>query len=233
MKNAPRLIPSAFMACVATLATERVVCAQRLDSPDSSGWFIRAGAVARFNVNASLGSIPPASGTGIYDDGYVLPDKGGTASGKTWNWGYKGTNQVVGPVLDMNRFNAVPSIGEQDVKAGNPLLGGEIIGGYNFTQFEMGRRTARLGFEVGLGYSGFSENLNHSASGTASHTTDRYGMGGIVPPIAPYFGTAQGPGPLINLNPIPGSSTLVQDFPGGTSTAFAHESADGNVGGSR
>ena len=80
------------------------------------------------------------------------------------------------------------------------------------------KKNARLGFEVGAGYLTFSENMSSAASGTASHTTAGYAIGGILPPIAPYAGTAQGPGPLINLNP--GGSTEVQDNPGGTTTSL-------------
>jgi hypothetical protein len=219
MKHAPRRFRSAFRALVVSgLATQGVVRAQDLDVQETSGWFVRVGGVARFNVKASIRAVPPATGTGIYDDGYVLPDSGGAASGTTWNWGYNAANQIEGDQLVLKRFNDVPSFGQQDVNVSDPLLGGEITGGFQFSQFQWGKKQARFGFEVGAGYTTFSEGMAFTAAGTASHTTGSYGIGGILPPMAPYAGTATGPGPLISLNPS--SSTLVQDTPGGTTTSF-------------
>jgi hypothetical protein len=219
MNHAPRRFRSAFRAIIATgLTAPGAVRAQDLDVADTSGWFVRAGAVARFNIKASISTVLPARGPGIYDDGFALPDSGGTASGTTWNWGYNAASQIEGDQLVLKRFNDVPSFSQQDVNVSNPLLGGEIVSGYQFSQFQLGKKTARFGFEVGAGYLTFSEDMSFAGSGTASHTTSGYAIGGILPPIAPYAGTAAGPGPLISLNP--GGSTVVQDNPGGTTTSF-------------
>jgi hypothetical protein len=219
MKHAPRRFRSAFRAFVVSgLATQGAVRAQDLDVADTSGWFVRLSAVARFNVKASISAIPPATGPGIYDDGFVLPDNGGTASGTTWNWGYNAANQIAGDQLVLKRFNDVPSFGQQDVNVRNPLLEGEIIGGYQFSQFQIKKKTARFGLEMGASYSTFSDDMSFVSTGSASQTTATYGIGGILPPVAPYAGTATGPGPLINLNP--GSSTVVGDNPGGSTSSF-------------
>jgi hypothetical protein len=219
MKYAPRRFRSAFRAVVVSgLAAQGAVRAQDLDVADTSGWFVRAGAVARFNIKASISTILPATGPGVYDDGYVQPDNGGTASGTTWNWGYNAASQIEGDQLVLKRFTDLPSFSKQDVNVSNPLLGGELVSGYQFSQFQVGKKTARFGFEVGAGYVSFSEGMGFAASGTASQTTAGYAIGGILPPVAPYAGTAAGPGPLISLNP--GSSTTVQDNPGGTTTSL-------------
>jgi hypothetical protein len=219
MKHAPRRFRSAFRAVVVSgLAAQGAVRAQDLDVADTSGWFVRAGAVARFNIKASISTVLPATGPGIYDDGYVQPDSGGTASGTTWNWGYNAASQIEGDQLVLKRFNDLPSLSQQDVNVSNPLLGGEIVTGYQFSEFRVGKKTARFGIEVGAGYLRFSEGMSFVASSTASQTTAGYAIGGILPPVAPYAGTAAGPGPLISLNP--GSSTTVQDNPGGTTTSF-------------
>ncbi|MEO8426051.1 MAG: hypothetical protein ABI651_02960 [Verrucomicrobiota bacterium] len=219
MKHASLRFRSAFRAFVISgLAAQGAVRAQDLDVANTSGWFVRVGAVARFNVKASITAIPRPTGSGIYDDGFVLPDSGGTASGTTWNWGYNAASQIEDGQLVLKRFNDVPSFGQQDVNVSNPLLGGEITGGYQFSEFQMRKKSARFGVELGAGYFTFSEEMNFAPVGTASHTTATYGIGGILPPIAPYAGTATGPGPLINLNP--GSSTDVRDNPGGTTTSF-------------
>jgi hypothetical protein len=190
--------------------------AQTFDPSDNTGWFLRLGAVARFNVKANVESITPTKPPGVYDNGFVLPDSGG--GGQTWNWGFNDDSQSGAGQLVLDRLDDVPSIGKQDVDVPNPLLGGEIIGGFRFSDLEIGKTKGRFGFEVGFGYSGFSENVNAIVTGTARSTTDSFGLGGIVPPLAPYSGTAAGPGPLISLNP--GARTMVVDTPGGTTTDF-------------
>lgn len=185
------------------------VRAQDLDQPDRSGWYVRLGAATRFNVKAAITAVPLPAGAGVYNDGFVQPDVSGTASGLTWNWGYNSASQVVGDHLMLSRLDGAPNIGRQDLNVGNPLFGGELIGGYHLREFALGKRTARLGFEMGYGYFSNSEGLNLAAAGTATRTTDGFGLNGIVPPIAPYAGSFYGPGPLVNLNPDAASHTVV------------------------
>ena len=210
----PRL--AFLVGATASLALAGATSGQNIDPSDNTGWFVRLGAVARFNVKASVESITPTKPPGVYDNGFVLPDSG--AGGQTWNWGFNEDSQAAAGQLVLNRLDDVPSIGQRDVDVPDPLLGGEILGGFRFSDLEIGKTRGRFGFEVGFGYSGFSENVNAIVSGTARRTTDSFGLGGIVPPIAPYAGTVAGPGPLISLNP--GASMLVVDVPGGTRTSF-------------
>jgi hypothetical protein len=155
----------------------------------------------------------PTLGPGMYDTGFVLPDNGGTASGLTWNWGYNSLSQLSANQLTQTRLDGVPTIGKQDVNVSDPILGGEVIGGYQFTPFLIGKKSARAAFEIGYGYSGFSENSGFGAAGTATGTTDQFGLGAgadtILVPLPPYAGTATGPGPLIDLNPPPGGHTVI------------------------
>jgi hypothetical protein len=188
-----------------------------------SGWFLRADASARFNVKASISRTRPLLSPGTYDNGFVLPDIGGTASGKTWNWGYNTLDQNVGGQLVLSRLDGVPGLAGQDLNVNSPLLGGELIGGYNFSPFQIGHRNARFAFEIGYGYSGFSENINLAESGTAALRTDSFGLGGIIPPLPPYAGTATGPGPLIDLNPSSQNVTVspvTTAFRGSLETTF-------------
>ncbi len=186
--------------------------AQDLDENERSGWFVRADAVARFNVKASVKELPLShEGPGIYDNGFVLPDVGGTASGLTWNWGYQSAGQVAydannqPQAIVFSRLENFPTV-SGDVKFSNPILEGEVVGGYHFDDFKIGKRRARLGFEVGYGYFASSQAMNFQAAGNAARTIDTYGLGGVVPPVAPYAGTFFGPGPLLNLNPDPANS---------------------------
>lgn len=210
MKPASFPFRLAFLAlAAAVLATPGHLRAQDLDQPDRSGWYVRLGAATRFNVKATVTAVPPPAGTGFYRDGYVLPDVAGSASPYTWNWSYNSAGQVVGDHLVLSRLDGTPNIGRQNMNLGNPLLGGEVIGGYHLRDFTIGQRAARLGFELGYGYFSSSAGLNFTGMGTATRTTDGFALGGIVPPVAPYAGTFLGSGPLISLNPDPASRTVV------------------------
>lgn len=201
MKNSSASLPSALLAAAAAgFVAPGSTHAQDIDLLDRSGWFVRANAVARFNVKATYTGVRPTLASGSYDNGFVLPDAGGTASGKTWNWGYNSDSQISGGQLQVSRLDSVPTVGAHDANVSNPLLGGEIVGGYQFHSFQVFKTTARFGFELAYGYSSFSEGMNYGASGTSTLTTDSFGLGGILPPVAPYAGTATGPGPLIDLN---------------------------------
>jgi hypothetical protein len=173
-----------------------------LEEHEPSGWFVRADAMARFNIKAAISAVPPTiSGPGAYDDGFVQPDIGGSESGRTWNWGYQSGSQINEGVLTLSRIDGVPNIGRNDVRADDPTLGGELVVGYDVIDFKVGKKPARFGFEAGYSYTTFSLDQSIAAVGTAIRTVDTFSLGGIVPPVAPYAGTPQGPGPLIGLNP--------------------------------
>ncbi|MDB6037877.1 MAG: hypothetical protein JWM99_1718 [Verrucomicrobiales bacterium] len=200
MKTPVSKNPRLILALTLIAGVRTKTYAEDFDTDDTSGWFIRADAVARFNVKASLHAANPLLPPGVYNDGYVLADNGGTASGKTWNWGYNASSQIAGTDLTTHRFDAVPAVGDHDLAMGNPALGGEVVGGYQFSPFKFLSRPARPGFEMGYGYSRSSQNMDFGAIGTTTYTVDTYSINGIVPPLAPYAGTSVGPGPLIDLN---------------------------------
>jgi hypothetical protein len=188
----------ALMACVAAgLTTQSLAFAQDLDVPQTSGWSVRLGAVSRFNIKTTVSNVAPATGAGLYDDGFVLPDNSGTASGKTWNWGYTSATQIAGDQLMLHHLDGVSSVGQQD--SSNPAFGGEIVVGYSVYEFQIGKKAARVGIEFGYGYSTLSGNMSSAGAGNATLTTDGYKLNGILPPAPPYAGTAAGPGPLIDL----------------------------------
>ncbi len=183
---------------------------------DSSGWFARAGAEARFNIKTSLIANNPVAGAGIYNDGFVLQDAGGSASGKTWNWGYNSAGQVAGDNLLLHRYDNVPAAGVRDLNGANPLVGGEIVGGYQFPGFTWLNKPVRVAIEMAYGYAQSSLNMGFGSAGVVNFTSDRYGMNGVIAPQPPYAGTATGPGPLLDLNP--NGHTLVSSA---ATTAFA------------
>ncbi len=227
MKNhLPPLRPVLLAGVVLTSASAALSYAQDiLTAAPESGWFVRADAAARFNVKATVRSLSPATPApfGIYDDGSVQPDIGGTASGLTWNWSYQSPSQVLYDInnqpqaIQYHRIDNAPNIGSQEVNPGSPLIEGEFVGGYRLEPWIVGNRKARLSFEIGTGYFSFSEGINVNSPGFATLTVRSYGLGGILPPVPPYAGTFNGPGPLLDLNPDPaGSSTNLF----ATTTAF-------------
>jgi hypothetical protein len=189
--------------------------AQDFEGSQRSGFYMRLGAAARYNVKASITPIAPPTATGNYANGFVLPDIGGSTN-LTWNWGYQSTNQVDAArgLLNFYRYDNVPTLQASDAAVNSPLWGGELIGGYRMADFKIARKPAHFGMELGFGYSGFSQNVNRSVAGTGSYTTAAYSYNGILLPAAPYAGTFAGPGPLLNLNPdVLATAT---DAPGGT-----------------
>jgi hypothetical protein len=167
---------------------------------DRPGWFVRADAVARFNLSASLQARNPVLPPGNYNDGFVLPGKGGAISGRTPFWGYNNPAQVVGDNMEFHRYDNVPSQGDRDLNLDSPTFGGELVGGYRFTGFKVFNRPARVGIEIGYGYSQLSQSMDFSSSGMASYTVDTYPLDGVIPPQAPYSGPFDQPGPLLGLN---------------------------------
>ncbi len=216
-------LPVPLAGAVLVFAAALNSSAQDLYDPtERSGWFARADAVARFNLKASMKTLPVTAGSGIYDNGTVFPDISGTASGQTWNWSYQSASQVAYDANNLpeaivyQRFADVPRASGQ-VDLDNPTLGGEVVVGFRFDDFKLGKHNARFGIEIGYGYYSSSQTMNFDASGLASLTIDSYLLHGVVPPVPPYAGTFQGPGPLLDLHPDPANSSFTEFL---TSTTF-------------
>ncbi|HUR44368.1 MAG TPA: hypothetical protein VMZ27_00735 [Candidatus Saccharimonadales bacterium] len=128
MNKAASIIRPGLIACAAA-GLYPSARAQEIDPTEPAGFYFRGGVATRFNVKASITGSRPALPAGVYDNGFVLPDVGGTASDKTWNWGYNSAAQVASGQLVLNRLDNVPSFGPQNLNVSNPLLGGEIVGG--------------------------------------------------------------------------------------------------------
>ncbi len=204
---------------LAALAAQLPASAQDIDEPVLSGWYMRVGGAARFNVKATITPVAQPLAAGNYADGFVLPDIGGSTN-FTWNWGFNSSSQVdaTHTQLDFYRYDNLPSVSPVDVPVSGPLWGGEIIGGYKLPDFKIAKKPARFGIELGYSYSSFSEGVDARAFGAASYSTAAYNYGGIILPVPPYAGTLAGPGPLIQLNPDTASTTT--DLPGTTVTTL-------------
>ena len=168
---------------------------------NEKGWFVRLGGRALFNANASVNRTPSQPTTqGYYDNGFVLPDAGGTASGLTWNWGYEDAAQASGSSLNYERYIGLPDAGSFDDQS-EIAPGAEMMIGIRFGEFQVGERTWEWGAEFGGGYNFFEIAKTETATATSTYRTASHDTNGILLPVAPYQGTFNGPGPVIDLNP--------------------------------
>jgi opacity protein-like surface antigen len=164
---------------------------------------------AGFNVsakfkNAGVGANPGPARSGVnhnYDNGYNRVDvSGNTGQGAcencTWYWGYERSSQVSpdGLFLSMSSSSAEAEVdADEDVSHGAELT----------YQRELGRiGRAYWGVEGAFNYM----TLDISEDVSLTRITDRYALTvegvTIVPPLPPYAGSFQGPGPVISDIPL-------------------------------
>ncbi|MBN9692997.1 MAG: hypothetical protein J0M24_22365 [Verrucomicrobia bacterium] len=172
---------------------------------EKAGWFIRTGAYLQTGMSMSVNRVvaPTPITPGLYDNGFVQPDISQGAGGLTWNWGYTDNSQIVGDQLEFSRVEGLATVNSLENFENPTLFGPEILVGFEFYTFEIKNRTARFGFEIGARFGNYSGSDRSSVSSDVALKRDRYSLGGIVPPEAPYFGLPDVPGPLISLTPIP------------------------------
>ena len=187
----------------------------QFEESNRQGYFIRIGPRIQYNVEASVGhTLSTSQQTGYYDDGFVLADSGGSASGLTWNWGYENASQLAGDFINYNRYSNLPVSGNFSGGSDDQSLGAELLAGVEIGRFAIGTREFAWGVELGYGYNPFKLAHQATATGTVNYVAASHSLGGIVPPVAPYSGTATGPGPLLNLTP----STYTEITSAATST---------------
>lgn len=162
------------------------------------------------NVGASAGQPVPSASGGVdhtYADGFVRMDSSGDRGGLTWNWGYQNASQVGQDTLQMH---ATSTAGATSEGKDDPRLGFEASYARDIAHF----RSGRWGVKLALGYTDVQIRDSQPLSGTVSLVTDSYPLGGITPPLAPYSGSFNGPGPLIGDTPtrttasVPGGAAI-------------------------
>ncbi|MBX3731635.1 MAG: hypothetical protein KF791_03470 [Verrucomicrobiae bacterium] len=172
---------------------------------EKTGWYVRAGAFYQFGLSVSVNATapPPSPQRGIYDNGYVLPDINNGADDLTWNWGYQDAGQLVDGSIEMSRILGRQPVTGLDGFGDANLFGPEILVGFEFYRFDLGKRTGLFGFELGFRYASYSGNDRTSVESQVLQERNRYDLGGVVAPLAPYSGSANVAGPLISLTPVP------------------------------
>ena len=159
-----------------------------------------------------------------YNDGYVLTDISGNAGKQTWYWGYDSSSQV-NPGANTIAFdrNTVLGVPGQDENNDSPYVGGELAYDYQIGVKENWHHL-RYGLEAAVNFMPISFTSGGLYNATLSRLTDTYSYTpGTTPPSAPYEGSYQGPGFLINSQPISSVTTLI---PGASFLAQQHFDAN-------
>ena len=164
---------------------------------------------AAFNVRASfhnLGNFPsrsnpgPATGAGtdrFYDDGFNRVDVSGNAGGLTSYWSYQNASQLPGNDTLVLHSSSVASAHNSATDTDGPQHGFEVT-----YAWPMSTGTKwRWGVAAAFGFTDLSIKQNASYAGSLVQVSDAFALGGITPPVAPYTGTFNGPGPLIGDSP--------------------------------
>ncbi|MES2659176.1 MAG: hypothetical protein V4689_11210 [Verrucomicrobiota bacterium] len=161
-----------------------------------------------------------------YEDGFVRVDSADNLGGQTWNWGYQDNSQYQsanGGSVDFSITNSLSNgSAEED---SNANLGVELT-----TYYDMGavgipglkERGATWGFRGGLHYARINVENNNLISTDLTTLTDRFNLNGAVAPGAPYAGSFEGPGPLIDDSPIRSISAGGQGLIAGSRTLDIH-----------
>lgn len=202
------------------------------DLPSVSPWRLGVGYAPLLNTSADfIGSTPAIAGEpgsvsgpvfGDYDDGFVRPDISGDMA-LTSNWAYLDDAQYDpsgGGSLAFSRSagGALPGVltsgDDPDDELGIELFAERQLG-------VLGGPGSRTTWGLHLGF--HLSDLDASAAGMGTTattvTTDRFPLGGVIPPAAPFEGSITGPNALLGTGATRSTSTV----PGGASTSNRHE----------
>ncbi len=161
---------------------------------------------ATFSGEGAMAAPPPPSAGGaanrIYNDGFVKKDVSGNQGGLTWNWGYQNASQV--PGNDTLLMHASSSAGASTSRSDDPSLGFELTYLRDLAHEEWGS----WGVKFAFGYTRINLEDNQPQTANASLITDTYQLNGVQPPLAPYNGSFNGPGPVISSTPSRSATAL-------------------------
>lgn len=177
---------------------------------------------AGFTYPSFVGSnslvVPPVGNATVitsrtYDDGFVDLDPGTLNDGRTWHWGYQNAGQVGADSLTFH------TTGSQSIRTDTPtsvpsLSSTETVGAaqvhldFNLFPQEMNARGIQSGWLISVSALGIDDDYRSSDYSLVQRRDDyrldyrdTFTLNGVVPPQAPYSGTAAGPGPVIPNRP--------------------------------
>ena len=150
-----------------------------------------------------------------------MRDHGPGLENTTWYWGYDSSSQVPGNNTMTMQSSSSPANGRINDLGGGLDNGVEIT--YSREIGPLGEKM-RWGLEGGFCYNGLGFSTSRTLSGNVTQLSDAFELGGIVPPLTPYAGTFEGPGPLISDLPSRTYSTIV-----GEATTLGKYEVDGGL----
>jgi hypothetical protein len=153
-----------------------------------------------------------------YDDGFVNIGAATPASGLTTNWGHQNDSQFRGGSLNYTLSGgAAQSLpgptGDDEDSTAAPFI--------EISHLRPIRPNLIAGFTANLSLAGLDGRADSAMSNSTVSISDRYALGGVIPPSAPYTGSFTGPGPLIPNQPTSRDFILTPN--GGSSYHFAHD----------
>lgn len=181
--------------------------------PAASRWRVGAGYAPLLGLKTEFSGLgtfhsafaPQPLGGGQnynYDNGFVHVDSSGNAGGQTWNWSYANASQVQAAGAGSLDYSLTNSLANGRATENNTADAGVEC----FTYLDMGtvgiaalrQRGATWGFRGGLHYARVNAANSELIASGSSTLTDNFNLGGTIAPLAPYTGSFNGPGPLIN-----------------------------------
>ncbi len=204
LRPLPTLVPGVSLALALAAVAAPAADDLAVPEPPRNRWQIGARAGFNLDVDFRNRSLPLADTVGpltgtltdrTYADGFVRPDASASADGSTWNWGYQDASQVPADLsrLSLHGYTGTPYADSLD-QADDPQWGAETTYARMFGDWA----GATWGFEIGVQWTSLSIQDDETLQGSLTETTDAYALNGILPPTAPYAGSFNGPGPILD-----------------------------------
>ena len=177
---------------------------QRLSLPNLVGHEFR-------QLPSSAGQ-PGELGLRQYQSGFVSTDAGTATDGLTWNWGYQEASQVQGDqlVYTLNEGSQRTMSRSTNLRDGSWQEDSEFEPGPYIEIDRLYPLSQKLLIGPQFNFSFINVDQENSTSTFSQNQrselrrftlTDRFDLDGIIPPLAPYEGTEEGPGPVISNYP--------------------------------
>ncbi|MBX3742520.1 MAG: hypothetical protein KF712_16155 [Akkermansiaceae bacterium] len=199
-----------------------------ISMPESTNpWSFGTGYAPWFNLKASfsgLGGLPaarpfPLPGAAVreYDDGFVRPDISGSAT-TTTNWSYQNASQYDPAGGGSLTFSITDVPGTASTRETDDALAAfEMFASRDMGTFQLGGQAVSWGLIARMNYANIGIRSGSTLALDGRRMTDTFQLNGVVPPLAPYTGSFNGPGPLLGTTPVQ-DTLLVPD--GATVSGF-------------
>ena len=141
--------------------------------------------------------LSPANQNRQYDNGYVRTDSSDNTGGTTWNWSYETEGQY-NPDASTLGYNISEGLGDSRTRENDGPHGG-----FEVTWDQPLRRHSGgwFGLHASVSYTRIHLRDSGSLAGNVRRLTDVFALDGVIPPLAPYSGSFDGPGPLLGDTP--------------------------------